>query len=404
MPPKATDRIKALQQQRAAALAPQQIADPLTVADGSSHSAPAPSVIEIQSHFGGALDSLVRDRQIRPVPVAQIAPDEQPTMRQPRLLPVPDELLVAGQPVPIYAALVAELLRLGQSLRERQIQPIVVYPGTSPTAPAVRYRILVGQRRWTAAYLVGLETLDTVIVATPSPSERIRIQYAENEAREEFSDMERAWALQQMKQALDDAPWEVVEAKLQLSTTRRHQLMRLLTFSPAQQQLIARLRLQETQIRPLHTAVRSQTLNLAHADGVLNRLSVIAIERATRLPTTEEAGGRLNSTSPRQGIDGPTVARLVAQTQRTTGTPTSTPRWVAPLQAQLGQTRQSIQRIGRRVAELGPTERADLHTTLERLYEDVAALLAALDKQAQSQVVAQADADLGEKRGGESGP
>ena len=42
----------------------------------------------------------------------------------------------------------------------------------------------------------------------------MRIQYTENEDREEFSDMERAWALQQMKQALIDAPWEEVEARI----------------------------------------------------------------------------------------------------------------------------------------------------------------------------------------------
>jgi ParB/RepB/Spo0J family partition protein len=396
MPPKATDRIKALQQQRAAALAPQPVTDPLAIVEGLPPAAPTPSVSEIQSHFGGALELMVRDRQIQRVPVAQIAPNQQPTMRQPRLLPLPDELVVAGTPVPAYAALVAELLTLGESLRERQIQPIVVYPGTSLTTPAVRYLILVGQRRWTAACLVGLEALDTIVVAPPSPAERVRMQYAENEAREEFSDMERAWALQQMKQALGDAPWDVVETQLQLSTTRRHQLMRLLAFSPAQQQLVAQLRLQETQIRPLHTAIRSQTLTLDHADGVLNRLSTIATERATRSPGFDEEGIALGTASPRQGLDGLTVARLVAQTQRTISTATATPRWVAPLQAQLGRTRKTLQRTGRRMAGLGTTESAALRSTLYQLREAVTALLAALDEQDQKQVTAQADESLGE--------
>jgi ParB/RepB/Spo0J family partition protein len=385
MPPKATDRIKALQHQRVAALAPQPAPDPLAVAEGLPPAAPAPNVTEIQSHFGGALDTLVRDRQIQRVSVAQIAPDQRPAMRQPRLLPLPHELVVAGTPVLAYAALVAELLTLGASLRERQIQPMVIYPGTSPTAPEVRYLILVGQRRWTAACLIGLEALDAIIVPPPSPTERVRMQYAENEAREEFSDMERAWALQQMKQALDDAPWEVVEAQLQLGTTRRHQLMRLLVFSPTQQQRIAQLRLQETQIRPLHTAVRDQTLNLDHADMVLNRLGGIATERAARPPTADEEGMRLGAASPRQGIDGPTVARLVAQAQRTIGTATRTPRWVAPLQAQLGRARKTIQRAGRRATRLSATDNAALRTTLERLCEDVTVLLAALDEQDQSE-------------------
>jgi ParB/RepB/Spo0J family partition protein len=381
MPPKATDRIKALQQQRAAALAPQRAPDSLV------ETAPppsTPSVSEIQSHFGGILEPLVRDRHIQRLPVAQIGPDQRPAMHQPRLLPTPDELVVAGVPVPAYTALVAELLVLGQSLRERQIQPIVVYPDTNSSAPAVYYLILVGQRRWTAACLVGLETLDAIIVAPPSPTERVRIQYAENEAREEFSDMERAWALQQMKQALDDAPWEVVETQLQLRTTRRHQLTRLLAFSSAQQQLIARLRLQETQVRPLHTALRNQTLNSAHVDSVLHRLRVIATERADRSPSVDAAGEVLGAASPRQGIDGPTVARLVAQTQRTTATATVTPRWIAPLQAQLEQTRQTLQRTSKRVAGLGTTDRTVLRTNLEQLREDVEGLLAALGDSSQS--------------------
>jgi ParB/RepB/Spo0J family partition protein len=401
MPPKATDRIKALQQQRAAALAPQHALDPLAGAAPQSPAVSSPSVTEIQSHFGGALDSLGRDRQIQHVPVAQIVPDQRPGMRQARLLPLPDELVVAGTTVPAYAALVAELLVLGQSLRERQIQPIVIYPGTSPTAPEVRYLILVGQRRWTAACLVGLTTLDAIIVPTPSPTERVRMQYAENEAREEFSDMERAWALQQMKQALDDAPWDVVEAQLQLSTTRRHQLTRLLTFSPAQQQLIAQLRLQETQLRPLHTALRSQTLNLDHADGVLNWLNTIATARVARPPSADEEGGRLGAALPQQGIDGPTVARLVAQAQRTTtiGPATPTPRWIAPLQAQLGRTRKTLQRTSRRAVGLSTTDSAAIRMTLERLREDLTALLAALDERDQNELAAETDGGIGEACG-----
>ena len=99
--------------------------------------------------------------------------------------------------------LMAELLELGQSLKERQIQPVVVYPGTSETYPAARYLLLVGHGRWTAASLVQLETLDAVIVAPPMAIEHVAVQYAENEARADFfqygaylepdTDEARAW-------------------------------------------------------------------------------------------------------------------------------------------------------------------------------------------------------------------
>jgi ParB-like chromosome segregation protein Spo0J len=52
-----------------------------------------------------------------------------------------------GEPAPEYRTIVAELIALGQSLRERQIQPIIVYPGSNPAYPAARYLILVGHRR-----------------------------------------------------------------------------------------------------------------------------------------------------------------------------------------------------------------------------------------------------------------
>jgi ParB-like chromosome segregation protein Spo0J len=96
----------------------------------------------------------------------------RPENRQPRLLPLPDALRIDGQPVPAYADLVAELLDLGRSLQRRQLQPILVYPGTSELFPDVRYLILIGHRRWTASILVGIETINAVVVAPPDALQR----------------------------------------------------------------------------------------------------------------------------------------------------------------------------------------------------------------------------------------
>ncbi len=140
---------------------------------------------------------------------------------------------VNGTPSPEYRELVDELQALGRSLKERQIQPIIVYAGTSTIYPAARYLILVGHRRWTGAHLAGLEALDAIVVDPPSQQERVRLQYIENDEREDFSDMERAWALQQMRQALGErATWEDVETHLKLSNARRNQLTRLRPLSP----------------------------------------------------------------------------------------------------------------------------------------------------------------------------
>src|SRR5262245_52245639 len=375
MPPKAADRIKAMRE-RAAALTPQSGTP--AVEDAAAQDAEA-AVAAVSMHFGSTLDALVANRAVQALPVGHIAPDTRPEMRQPRLLPPPDDLIEHGQPLPAYRDLVAELLTLGWSLKERQIQPIIVYPGTSDVYPAARYLILVGQRRWTAAMLTGIDALEVVVVDPPSAVDRVRVQYVENEAREEFSDMERAWALIQMKQVLGDAPWEAVETQFGISRSRRHELTRLLAFTVSQQRQIALLRLQETQIRSLHTGVRNQELTSAQVDAILFRLEQIAAERAAALATASMTEAGAGPPPRRVGIDGPTIARLVARAQRTAAplamvASTPTPRWLPPLRDQLMRTNQSVQRAARRVESLGSVDVDALLSDISHLVESLTGL------------------------------
>jgi ParB/RepB/Spo0J family partition protein len=339
--------------------------DAAEAASSATTSAPEdnPTALAAASaRFYGSVEQLIQSRSVQRIPIGHIAPDIRPEMRQPRLLPLPEDLLANGTPLPEYRDLVADLHALGQSLKERQIQPIVVYAGASGIYPAVRYLILIGHRRWTGARLAGLEALDAIVVDPPTSEERVRLQYIENDEREDFSDMERAWALQQMRQALgENATWEEVETRLKLSNARRNQLTRLLVFKPSQQLLIARLHLQETQVRALHTAVRNRSLAQDHVDAILNRLAEIAIERsvaAEQAPDTIGAGTPLRRT----GIDGPTVARLVARAQRALATTTDTtvvaptPRWLPLLMEQIAKTTQGVQRAIGRVESLGASD------------------------------------------------
>jgi ParB/RepB/Spo0J family partition protein len=391
MSPKVADRIEALRKQRAAALSPETETPPDSTPPESTppESAPpngapphpnaASDVASIQSHFGGPLGQIAGNRPVLRLAVGRIAPDLRPAMRQTRMLPLPETLLQHGATTAAYRHLVDELRGLGYSLRERQIQPIVVYPGSSEHYPAAQYLILVGQRRWTAACLVGMEHIDAVVVDPPTPSERVRIQYSENEDREEFSDMERAWSLLQMKQSLDDAPWEEVETRLQMSRTRRHQLIRMLAFTPEQQQQVALLRLQETQIRSLHTAVRSNELDSTQVDTLLDRLAEIAAERISR---TSQPGQDHSeppvSPARRSGIDGPTVARLVARARRAaqaTEEKQPTPRWLPPLREQIGRTSQRLKQSQERVEHLPEEDSAALQADLYQLDAQVRDML-----------------------------
>jgi ParB/RepB/Spo0J family partition protein len=403
MSPKVADRIEALRKQRAAALSPEPESTPpestppeSTPPNGApshAHAANAANaanatnatnatnaandVASIQSHFGGPLGQIAGNRPVLRLAVGRIAPDMRPEMRQTRMLPLPETLLQDGTTA--YRHLVEELCGLGQSLRERQIQPIVVYPGSSEQYPAAQYLILVGQRRWTAACLVGMEHIDAVVVDPPTPTERVRIQYSENEDREEFSDMERAWSLLQMKQSLEDAPWEEVETRLQMSRTRRHQLIRLLAFTPEQQQQVALLRLQETQIRSLHTAVRSNELSTPQVDALLERLAEIAAERFSRTSQPDQDDNEPSAApSRRAGIDGPTVARLVARARRVAQAPEEkqpAPRWLPPLREQIARTSQRLKQSQERIEHLHEEDSAALQADLYQLDAQVREML-----------------------------
>lgn len=294
------------------------------------------------------------------IPIGHIAPDLRPESRQPRLLPLPEELVANDEFAPGFESLIAELRDLGDSLRTHQIQPIIVYPGTSSQYPAARYLILVGHRRWTAALLVGLPDLEAMVIDPPSQAERVLLQYTENEARTDFTDMERAWALQQMKQALDDAPWETVEAHFRMSTSRRHELIRLLTFTAAQQRTIAQLRLRENQVESMHQAARAGALTPGQIDTILRQIQ----QRAH---------------TPAAPIDGMTIARLVAQAKRAAGTaPSRPPPWLSPFQTKITTATKEIKRLRGRFAELNATDRNRLALAMDALAAAVQDARAAL--------------------------
>lgn len=390
MPTKSNDRLAEIRARVARRAAPDPPNSP-EAADGAQTDDAA--LAAANAHFLGVTERIIRNKMVERIPVGHIAPDLRPEMRQPRLLPPLEELFIQGKPAPAYRDLADELIALGQSLRERQIQPIIVYPGASDSYPAARYLILVGHRRWYAAMLSGIEMLDAIVVDPPEMADRVRVQYAENEAREEFSDMERAWALTQMKRALGDAPWDAVEAQFGISRSRRHELTRLLAFTPEQQRQVALLRMQETQVRSLHSAVRASDLTVAQVDQILGRLSEIAAERRSMTPAgaTGEAGAS-RPTPRRAGIDGPTIARLVARAQRAAGADAkpSAPRWLPPLRDQLASASRGIQRAQERIATLDAADAAALLEDIERLTAHLALVTATL-LQRQGETVHESD-------------
>lgn len=335
-----------------------------------------------RQHFlGSSLETLVARQTIEAISVTQIAPELQPGLRQPRMIPLPDQLVVNGETPPAYTELVAELRDLGESLREHQIQPIVVYPGTNADLPEARYLILVGQRRWTAAQLVGMRTINAVVIEPPAPLERITLQFAENEAREDFSDIERAWTIRQLREAMggDSIGIAEVAAKLNIKRSRAYQLLRMLVFPPDQQQIIALLRLQERQLLPLIDALHQTQIKPEQAESVIHRLQEIAAERA--LAGHQLAAQETNrSVEPprRSGIDAATVARLLARVNKEgqhNQASSGEPRWCSLLRDDVERLNRKLRRASDHVDQLGADSTTALIGQLQKLQQQIQLLV-----------------------------
>lgn len=229
---------------------------------------------------GGVEETAPRARErglpIRQLPITVVAPDPH----QLRRLPHPRELLQLEAAGDLTAAtLLVGLRDLGQSICEQgQIQPAIVYADTDEHDQAITHRLLHGQRRWTAAILKDVPSIWVVEVPRPSEIHRLQRQFDENEQREDFTDMERAWAIMALRDALtsergSEAPWTEVESRLRLSDSRRRDLLRLLRLSDTGQAIAQRQRWSEWTLRPLHMAISAGDIDGGAATKILERLT-----------------------------------------------------------------------------------------------------------------------------------
>lgn len=241
------------------------------------------------------------------LPVSSIAPD----LYQVRFLPKPTDLLAAAEAGDGDAqSLLSDLRALGESLAQQQIHPLLVYPivDLDPEYPEAEWRILSGERRWRAAVLIGLPTLQAIqLPRRPSDADRLVFQYVENEARAALSDLDRAEAALRLKGQLEQAaggtvPWSEVETRLNLSESRRMQLIRLYERLPVEARpLVRRYRWPERTLRPLHSALVAQTITAPQALSLLADLEVRS-QRGDEITGT--LVGKLVTDLQRQGYQG----------------------------------------------------------------------------------------------------
>lgn len=127
------------------------------------------------------------------------------------------------------------LLDLAQSIRlQGVLQPIVV----EWVPERERFRIISGERRWRATHLAGEQQNEDpeaqprrdlgripAIIRNPSAIDRYLQQIYENEQRQDYSDVERAFAYERLKESLA-LTWDELAGKLGLSKGRIHQIRR----------------------------------------------------------------------------------------------------------------------------------------------------------------------------------
>jgi ParB family chromosome partitioning protein len=172
--------------------------------------------------------------------------------------------------------------RLAESIKARgQLQPIRVRWDQGRGV----YVVVVGERRWRAARLAGLETLSCIVVSgTPTPAEILEDQLVENAIREGLKPVEQARAFRTLMDGLHLTQQQLA-AKLQISQTTVSQSLSLLDLAataqarvdsgelaPSVAYQIAKVEDAETQ-RDLAERIVSEKLSRAEAVEAVRRES-----------------------------------------------------------------------------------------------------------------------------------
>lgn len=138
---------------------------------------------------------------------------------------IPLQLIIADTTQPRKHHDEESLRGLADSIRQHGLlNPITV----TPIPGSDRYRIVTGERRWRAAAMARLEVIPCIVRSLPE-EERLTEQLIENLQREDLQPLEKARAIQQIKQALNLTNREVAR-RLGLSERTVNHILDLLSL------------------------------------------------------------------------------------------------------------------------------------------------------------------------------
>ena len=203
------------------------------------------------------------------------------------------------------------LAELAHSIREfGLLQPIVVRPlptepaiGKLPAEPAIgqvgtgRYELIMGERRWRAAQLAGLDCIPAIVRGTADDA-MLRDALLENIHRVQLNPLEEAAAYQQL---LEDfgVTHEQLASRIGRSRPVITNTIRLLKLPVAVQRRVAAGVLSAGHARALLSLDESFTQETLAARIVAEGLSVRATEEAVTLSRTEPAPSAPKPAAPR---------------------------------------------------------------------------------------------------------
>ena len=204
------------------------------------------------------------------------------------------------------------LRELADSIRASGvIQPIMAR--RSPAAEG-RYQLVVGERRWRAARLAGLETVPAIIREV-TDRDALELALTENLLRQDLNPLEVAHAYQALQDKYNLSHEQVAE-RLGVNRSSVTNTLRLLRLSPAVQEMLSKDEITYGHARAL-LGLASEAAQLQLASMAAKRgLSVRQVEEMVAASGAKSAGKKTVS----KGQVDPNVRAAARELERTLGT------------------------------------------------------------------------------------
>lgn len=200
------------------------------------------------------------------------------------------------------------LAELALSIRsEGIIQPIVVQRS------GARYTLIVGERRWRAARMAGLQEIPCLVHHIP-PERVLEVTLIENIQREDLNPIETAQAFERMVSELQLNHEEIAKRTGKDRSTITN-LLRLLRLPADVQQLVAERRISMGHARAILSLTTEEQQRRMAEKTVAQGLSVRQVERMVKRLTEPRESGEVEET--RQD---PNVTAAILEMEEALGT------------------------------------------------------------------------------------